>query len=104
MKHDKKYLGSRFEVLIQRLFFLSSSRSLAMKHNKKYLGSRFVDIFRSDIPELINCCLHGGQGRAAASHKHADPLQSTSTAMRITGMPYGSTDEDVTTFFAGTRS
>ena len=60
----------------------------ALAHNHENMGRRYVEIFRANRNQMEWDC-------------HKEERMSSSGVVRLRGLPYGCTEEQIVTFFAG---
>lgn len=79
-----------------------ADRTKCAKKHKANFGTRYIEVFPSNMGELYNACVQdkimGGQGP-----RYAQQIAlSTSTVIRMRGLPYDCSREAVAHFFQGT--
>jgi len=95
-------------------FVSEEALNLALQRHKQMMGKRYIELFRSSLMEMLNTIeRHGGPVARAAieatvcgnmmsasSRNIVNSDSSTSSFLRIRGLPFDATSKDIASFFA----
>jgi len=77
--------------------------SQAMTYHKKLIGQRYIELFRSSVHELTTAVQQGPTramfGRDRFTQMVTANVADNSICVRMQGLPYSSTESDITRFF-----